>query len=323
MDQPRRKRRSDLKKRTPRHDENASRNAHPKLRTHLRSQRQNRTASQHGDVGTLSSGWDRVAAWYDRLVGEEGSDYHRNVVLPAALRLLDPKPGERFIDLCCGQGVLARMLIEQKAGFVVGIDASQKLITAAHQRGPVSPALRYVVADACRLGPLADGSFDGAACVMAVQDVEDIDPLFAGIFSALRSGGRTVIVMMHPCFRIPRQSSWGWDEQKKMQYRRIDRYATPMSVPISIHPGREPGLHTTCFHRPLSAYASAICSSGLCITAIEELMSHRLPPRGSRSRGLTRAAREIPLFLAMRADKPDKTARPPTGFPEGNRHVNH
>ena len=40
-------------------------------------------------------GWDQVAGWYDKLVGDRGSDYHRNVILPAAMRLLAPSPGER------------------------------------------------------------------------------------------------------------------------------------------------------------------------------------------------------------------------------------
>lgn len=64
--------------------------------------------------------WGRLRAgirsppWYDKLVGDEGSDYHRNVILPAALKLLDLKAGERVLDLCCGQGILTRSLMEFK-----------------------------------------------------------------------------------------------------------------------------------------------------------------------------------------------------------------
>ena len=65
-------------------------------------------------------GWDPVAAWYDKLVGESGSDYHKNVILPATLRMLDPKPGESIIDVCCGQGVLVRPLLEAGIGKFTG-----------------------------------------------------------------------------------------------------------------------------------------------------------------------------------------------------------
>ena len=61
-------------------------------------------------------GWNPVAAWYDKLVGESGSDYHQNVILPAALRILDPQAGESVIDVCCGQGVLICPLLDAKIG---------------------------------------------------------------------------------------------------------------------------------------------------------------------------------------------------------------
>lgn len=244
-------------------------------------------------------GWDNVAAWYDRLVGDEGSDYHRNVILPTVLRMLDPQPGERILDLCCGQGVLTRLLLERGAGQVVAVDASAKLIAAAKLRGPVDTRVRFVVRDATRLGELAEGKFDAAACVMAVQDVADAAALFAGLGKTLRPGGRAVIVMMHPCFRVPRQSDWGWDDAKKMQYRRVDRYLSPMQVPIATHPGSNPGQQTLFHHRPLRNYINALGQASLAVVAADEPTTHRQPPPGPRHRGQQRSFEEIPVFLAL------------------------
>src|SRR5687767_5796177 len=42
-------------------------------------------------------GGPEVAEWYDRLVGEEGSEYHREVVLPGVTLLLALRPGERAV----------------------------------------------------------------------------------------------------------------------------------------------------------------------------------------------------------------------------------
>jgi len=183
-----------------------------------------------------SAGWDRVAAWYDKLVGDEGSDY--------------PRDGGR---------------------------------------------------DARRLDALADGTYDAAACVMAVQDTDGLEQLCGGLARALRPGGHAVFVMMHPCFRVPRQSEWGWDEAKKTQYRRIDRYATSMTIPIATHPGREPGQQTLFYHRPLADYVNALGQAGLAVVACEELLTHRRSDPGSHSRGENRAAQEIPIFLALKA----------------------
>jgi ubiquinone/menaquinone biosynthesis C-methylase UbiE len=250
-----------------------------------------------------SGSWDQVAAWYDKLVGDEGSDYHRHVILPAALRLLNPQPGQRILDLCCGQGVLARRLLELKVDHVLGVDASPKLIAAAQARGSQDPRVRYVVRDARRLDRLADGTFDAAALIMAVQDLEEFPPVAVEMARALHPQGRAVLIMMHPCFRIPRQSEWGWDEAKRMQYRRIDRYATPMSIPIATHPGRAPGQQTLFYHRPLADYLNALGRAGLAVVECEELLTHRQSQPGGHSRGENRAAQEFPIFLALKAIK--------------------
>ena len=45
-----------------------------------------------------------MAEWYDRLVGDEGSEYHREVVLPGVVRLLALPRGASVVDVACGQG---------------------------------------------------------------------------------------------------------------------------------------------------------------------------------------------------------------------------
>src|SRR5688572_25162258 len=89
--------------------------------------------------------WNNVAKWYDDLVGEGGSEYHREVVLPGVMRLLAPQPGEKILDIACGQGVLARLLHERGAS-VTGIDASRALVAAARERS--DPSIRFEVGDA-------------------------------------------------------------------------------------------------------------------------------------------------------------------------------
>src|SRR5690348_9268918 len=115
--------------------------------------------------GGPSTHWGSVAEWYDQLVGETGSEYHREVVLPGAARLLAPKPGEPAIDIACGQGVFCRMLRERGME-VTGVDAAAQLIDAARQRGPAD--IRYLVGDARELPALPAESFTAAACLLAI-----------------------------------------------------------------------------------------------------------------------------------------------------------
>jgi len=254
-------------------------------------------------TAAAEQGWDRVAAWYDKLVGETGSDYHRQIILPAAMKLLALKPGEAVADVCCGQGVLCGPLLEAGAGRVLGVDASPRLIKAAQARFGAERRVKLMVADACAPGDWADGSHDAAACLMAVHDVADPVALFGNLGRSLKPGGRAVVVMMHPCFRIPRQSHWGWDADQKVQFRRLDAYGTAHEIPITTHPGKDSGEQTRFFHRPLATVLTALGQGGLAVTACEELYSHRRSQTGPFSKAEHRAAQEFPLFIALRAVK--------------------
>ena len=253
-------------------------------------------------------GWDPVAAWYDKLVGESGSDYHRQVILPAALRMVDPRPGESIIDVCCGQGVLLKPLLDMGVAKVTGVDASPRLIAAAKARHGAERRVELITADACAPGGWADGSHDAATCVMAVHDVTDPVGLFSNMSRALKPGGRAVLVLMHPCFRIPRQSHWGWDADQKVQYRRLDAYGTPQDIAITTHPGKGSGEQTTFHHRPLAELITAMGLGGLAVTACEELYSHRRSQTGPFSKAEHRAAQEFPLFLALKARRLPRSA---------------
>lgn len=247
-------------------------------------------------------GWDPVAAWYDKLVGESGSDYHRNVILPATLALLAPKPGESIIDVCCGQGVLVRPLLDAKVGRFTGVDASPRLIASAKSRHGADPRVSLVVADACIPGSWTTADNDAATCIMAVHDVPDVNGLFTNVARSLKPGGRAVVVFMHPCFRIPRKSHWGWDADQKIQFRRLDSYGKPLEIPITTHPGKDTGEQTAFHHRPLSALITAMGEGGLAVTACEELYSHRRSQgHGPFSKAEHAAAEEFPLFIALKA----------------------
>lgn len=260
------------------------------------------TVLREADLGKKDqkTDWGNVAGWYDSLVGESGSEYHREVVLPGVLRLLAPQPGSRVLDVACGQGVLCRILRERGAE-VSGVDAARSLIDAARRRGPADIA--YHVADARELGFLPHDHFDSAACVLAIQNIHPIQPVFTGVAGALKSGGRLVIVMMHPAFRGAKETSWGWDERQKVQYRRVDRYLLPRKTPITTHPGKDPGQYTWTFHKPIETYVTALRNASLLIDAIEEWPSHKSSTSGPRAAAENSARKEIPLFMAIRAVK--------------------
>jgi ubiquinone/menaquinone biosynthesis C-methylase UbiE len=248
----------------------------------------------------LRTDWGEVAAWYDQLVGESGSEYHREVIIPGVLRLLAALKGEAVLDVACGQGVLCRVL--QARGLeTTGVDAAAELIRAARARGPGE--IRYLVGDVRKLDGLAASSFDAAANVLAIQNIHPLGPAFRETARLLKPLGRLVIVMMHPCFRGAGETSWGWDEAGRVQYRRVDRYLEPRKIPIKMHPGSNPDQITWTFHRPIEHYIKALRQGGMVVDALEEWTSHKVSDSGNRAAAENRARKEIPMFLAIRAIK--------------------
>jgi len=248
--------------------------------------------------------WDQVAQWYDELLEKGLSDHYENVILPGALRLLAPYEGQKVLDVACGQGILSRRLAAAGA-HVTGVEASASLVEAAQRHSaPDHPHIRYLVGDARSLAPLQlDRDFDAAACIMALANIDPIEPVFRGVADHLRPGGAFVAVITHPAFRAPRQTSWGWDHREKRQYRRVDGYLSPGQFRIAMHPGKDPSITTWTFHRPIQAYVAALAAAGLLVEALEEWPAQRTSTSGPRAEEENRARREIPLFLALRAIK--------------------
>jgi ubiquinone/menaquinone biosynthesis C-methylase UbiE len=250
-----------------------------------------------------ATSWERVATWYDGWVGDRGSTYHRDLAIPAVLELLDPQPGDEIIDVGGGQGVLVPYLAEAGASVTV-VDASRRLIDAARRRHSAHNDARFLVGDARRLEAVAGltaSSFDAAIFLLSIQDMDPLEEVVRSVAWVLRPIASVVLVMTHPAFRQPRHSGWGVDEGRKLTYRRIDSYLTPMAVPMKSLGGGQP---TRSFHRPISSYVNAFSAAGFATDAMLELPD--LPPErrpGRAARGDERAQREIPIFLAMRVTR--------------------
>ena len=102
----------------------------------------------------------------------------------AVLELLNPQPGERILDLGCGDGTLTAQIVARGAA-VVGVDSSADMIAAAVGRG-----LDARLIDAVSLA--FDGEFDAVFSNAALHWVRDHDAMLDGVARALRPGGRFV-----------------------------------------------------------------------------------------------------------------------------------
>jgi len=243
--------------------------------------------------------WEEVSDWYGEH-HEKGGTLLADVVYPAALKLLAPASTGKYLDIACGEGAFSRLLVK-KAAHVSGFDAAPSLIAKAKKLAP--PKTAYAIGDArtfSKLYPAA--SFDGATCLLAIQNIDAFGEVFSETAKILKPGAPLVVVMNHPAFRIPGQSSWGFEGNAKM-YRRVDKYLSTIEIPIQAHPGSDPSVKTLSYHRPISAYVNALGKTGFAVTEMAELISNRKSKPGARSKAENLSREEIPMFLAIRAQR--------------------
>jgi ubiquinone/menaquinone biosynthesis C-methylase UbiE len=242
--------------------------------------------------------WGVSAEWYDGAVEADGS-YQKDLILPALTRLLAIKGDERVADIACGQGFFARSFAGLGAS-VEGVDISPELVAIAKERG--GEMAKFRVAPAHETG-LPDGDFDHATVVLALQNIRELAETLAESARVLKRGGALHIVLNHPCFRVPKKSSWGYDEAADTQFRRVDAYLSDAAVRMEMHPGAAPEVATASFHRPLQAYFKALEKAGFAVTRLEEWSSNKTSQPGKRAEAENTARREFPLFMYIRAEK--------------------
>lgn len=243
----------------------------------------------------MTTEWEKVDRWYDAIVGQEGHYYHKHVVLPRLLPLLDleSQDSPKLLDLGCGQGVLAEHLPQHV--HYVGIDLAPSLIKAARRRKKKNR--EFVIGDICKSLPIKEKNFTHATIILALQNVAHPERALKEASTHLSEGGLIAIVLNHPCFRIPRQTHWGIDKEKKLQFRRVDRYLSPLKIPIQVR-----DQTTWSFHRSLSDYSLFLAKAKFSILLIEEWTSDK-KSEGKAAKMENRAREEFPLFLTLVAQK--------------------
>ncbi len=116
-----------------------------------------------------------------------GYDAHARFVSEYGLEILNwlaPRPGERILDLGCGDGVLSQKIVEAGAE-VVGADNSEDLLRAAHERGIDA---RNIDGEALPF----DREFDAVFSNAALHWMRNADAVIDGVRRALKPGGRFV-----------------------------------------------------------------------------------------------------------------------------------
>lgn len=264
--------------------------------------------SHKSPAASSDTSWGGVASWYDTHLEKAGDTYHEMVVYPNLMRIVGDIKSKRVLDLACGQGQFSRLMRDQGA-YVTGVDLGKELIEIAESNNKSiketgTHKVTYFTGSADDLYMLKDASFDTVVCVLALQNIENLQKTIEEAKRVLVSGGSFIFVLNHPVFRNPRHTHWGYDESQNVQFRRIDQYMSESHVKIDMTPGsKTKKKFTVSFHRPLQVYVKALAKQGLLVSRLEEWGSHRSSEKGPRKHAEDISRKEIPLFMCIEAQK--------------------
>jgi SAM-dependent methyltransferase len=233
--------------------------------------------------------WDAKAAFWDEQMGE-GNAFQLELIGPAVERLLAVGPGERILDVGCGNGVSSRRLAHLGA-HVVAIDTSERFLELARSRSPeLSNRIEYRLVDAADEEQLLalEGRFDALMCNMVLMDMPVIDPLARAGRRLLTPGGRFVFAVQHPAFNSNAVRLCAETETRGDGIE-VTRHAVKMSDYLVVPPGKGPGMPGEpephwYFHRPLHELFGAFFQAGFVLDALEE---RALKPRDTNPRELS------------------------------------
>lgn len=230
--------------------------------------------------------WDSKAEFWDDRMGE-GNRFQLVLIGPATERLLALRPGERVLDIACGNGVFARRLASLGAR-VTATDFSPRFLELARARSQPGVEIDYRLADATdeeQLAALGEGEFDAVVCNMALMDMPVIDPLFRAGRRLLRPGGRLVFAVPHPAFNSNDTTHVMELEDRAGEV--VETRSIKVRGYLHVPPGKgagivgEPAPHWY-FHRPLAELLGACFAAGLVVDGLDEPAFPPAPePQGS------------------------------------------
>jgi demethylmenaquinone methyltransferase/2-methoxy-6-polyprenyl-1,4-benzoquinol methylase len=135
----------------------------------------------------VSGMFDGVARHYDRtnaIMSVGNSALWR----AATVRAVDPRAGERILDVAAGTGTSSAALAHRGAT-VVALDFSPGMIAEGRRR---HPKIEFVEGDAERL-PFGDDEFDAVTISFGLRNVEHPQAALSEMYRVLKPGGRLVV----------------------------------------------------------------------------------------------------------------------------------
>jgi demethylmenaquinone methyltransferase / 2-methoxy-6-polyprenyl-1,4-benzoquinol methylase len=125
----------------------------------------------------------------------------------ALIDAIDPRPGQRILDVATGTGMVA-FALARRGATVIGLDQSEHMLDGARKRleaGAGNPT--FIQGEAEHL-PFADGEFDGLTFTYLLRYVDDRSATMRELARVVRPGGRIGMVEFGVPASAPLRAAW-------------------------------------------------------------------------------------------------------------------
>ena len=160
-------------------------------------------------TGATSSGLPSGARFHEEIAAGWTAGYARGG-FARRLHFFQPilarhvRPGDSWVDLGCGSGVLTKELLALGAS-VVAVDGSPRML--AHAREQMSSEyagqVNWIHSDVQSVDALKNGAFDGVLCSSVVEYLDRPDALLKEVARILGPGG-VLVISLPPTFSAVR-----------------------------------------------------------------------------------------------------------------------
>ncbi|MGB5969489.1 MAG: bifunctional demethylmenaquinone methyltransferase/2-methoxy-6-polyprenyl-1,4-benzoquinol methylase UbiE [Spirulinaceae cyanobacterium] len=140
--------------------------------------------------------FNRIAPVYDQMNDWLSLGQHRIWKL-MTVKWVEPQPGDRGLDICCGSGDLTRLLAKKigSPGETIGLDFSADLLAVAKENSPNLP-ITWIEGDALNL-PFEDNYFNCATIGYGLRNVTNIPLCLKELFRILKPSSKAAILDFH------------------------------------------------------------------------------------------------------------------------------
>ena len=171
--------------------------------------------------------------------------------------LLGDVKNKIVLDAGCGDGCFSNQL-KNLGAKVFACDGSKGLLKIAQND---FPEISFKQCNLTQNLPYQDASFDIVVSSLVLMDIDNVDKFFSESARVLKSGGRLIFSITHPCF-FP--AEWERDQNNERLYKKIKDYWNLSKETLEIWG------ETTHYHRPITWYSNLLKKYGFLIEQIQE-----------------------------------------------------